>query len=574
MTDHNDRDYFQRRVSAMRNERQSFIPHWKELADFIQPRRGRFFTTDRNKGNKRYGNIINSHATQSHRISRSGLFAGTSSPTRPWFAFITADPELMEFQPVKIWLEGREKLIRAILNSSNFYNMTPILLGELLLFGTGCMTHVDDFNDVARFYTHTVGSYMIGQDERFVVNTLVREFQRTTEQLVKQFGVENVSQTVKDAWDRGNYDRWFDIVHFIEPNPGEDETQLHSKFKAFRSVYYEPGNVNKQQFLGVSGFDEFPAYCPRWDITNEDIYGTDCPGMTSLGDVKQLQVMEKRKAQGIDKMVNPPLHGPSTLRNVPISSLPGGTNLYDAPSAGNTLQPIYEVNPRLGELVQDLDKVERRIGQAYFTDLFNAITNMEGIQPRNEEEILRRNEERLLQLGPPLERIHGEFSSKVINRLFNQTIRADLVPPAPPELQGQELDIKFISSLAMAQRAVAVGGIERLAGYVSNIAQVNPDVVDKFDWDQSVDEFANAIGVPPKIVVSDDNVEAIRIQKAQQQRLQQAVEAAQAAGPTVAQIATADLEPDSMLSRAANLQSEDIPGQRQEAQNVAEQTRR
>ncbi|KKM17591.1 hypothetical protein LCGC14_1674160, partial [marine sediment metagenome] len=91
---------------------------------------------------------------------------------------------------------------------------------------------------------------------------------------------------------------------------------------------------------------------------------------------------------------------------------------------------------------------------------------------------------------------------------------------------------------------------------------------------QSVDEFANAIGVPPKIVVSDDNVEAIRIQKAQQQRLQQAVEAAQAAGPTVAQLATADLEPDSMLSRAANLQSEDIPGQRQEAQNVAEQTRR
>ncbi|KKK62532.1 hypothetical protein LCGC14_3003400, partial [marine sediment metagenome] len=204
MSDHNDRDYFQRRVSAMRNERQSFIPHWKELADSIQPRRGRFFTTDRNKGNKRYGNIINSHATQSHRISRSGLFAGTSSPTRPWFAFITADPELMEFQPVKIWLEGREKLIRAILNSSNFYNMTPILLGELLLFGTGCMTHVDDFNDVARFYTQTVGSYYISQNERFEVNTLVRQFQRTTEQMVKQFGLKNVSIKVRDDWDRGN----------------------------------------------------------------------------------------------------------------------------------------------------------------------------------------------------------------------------------------------------------------------------------------------------------------------------------------------------------------------------------
>ena len=40
------------------------------------------------------------------------------------------------------------------------------------------------------------------------------------------------------------------------------------------------------------------------------------------------------------------------------------------------------------------------------------------------------------------------------------------------------------------------------------MAAVKPEVLDKFDADQSVDEYAEMLGVPPKIVVSDDIVQA------------------------------------------------------------------
>ena len=540
MTEHNEipltsRKYFDQRLGSLKQEFQSFETHYKELSQFVQPRRGRFLTDDRNKGDKRYSSIINSRATQAQRTARAGLFAGTMSPTRPWFALITPNLDLMEIHSVRVWLDNRERTIRAILNQSNFYNMAPVMLGELLLFATGCMLHVDDFQDVARFYTQTVGSYYIAQNERFEVNTLVRQFQRTTEQLIKQFGLVNVSVRVRDAYDKGNYDLWHDVVHFIEPNPDEDNSKLESRFKPFRSVHYQPDNADKHKFLGFSGFDEFPAYCPRWDVTNEDVYGTDCPGMTSLGDVKGLQIEEKRKAQGIDKMVNPPLRGPAALRNVPISSLPGGATLYDTPNQNNQLVPIYEVNPHLQELMVDIQQVESRIDKAYFVDLFNAISSMEGVQPRNQEELLQRNQERLLQLGPVLERVHGEFLSKMIDRIFNQMVRADLVPPAPPELQGQELEIKFISSLAMAQKAVAVSGIERLAGFVGSLSEMDPSAVDKFDSDQAIDEYASAIGVPPKILVPDEELAEIREAKARQQQMQMALQAAKDAAPLVGQ---------------------------------------
>ncbi|MEN8146330.1 MAG: portal protein, partial [Campylobacterota bacterium] len=107
-----------------------------------------------------------------------------------------------------------------------------------------------------------------------------------------------------------------------------------------------------------------------------------CPAMTSLGDIKGLQIEEKRKAQAIAKMVNPPLHGPASLRDKPISSIPGGASTYDTGQGQEKLSPIYQTDPRVQELMLDIEKVEGRIDKAFFVDLFMAISNMEGIQPK------------------------------------------------------------------------------------------------------------------------------------------------------------------------------------------------
>jgi hypothetical protein len=534
MPDQTRRDFYNRRLAAMQIERETFISHYKELAQYIQPRRGRFFISDRNKGDKRHQSIINSKATQAHGIARSGMLAGTMSPTRPWFALETQDPELMEFGPVKDWMFDVELILREIFNTSNYYNMAPVLLGELLLFGTGAMSHVNDFRDVARFFTHTAGSYYISQNERFLVDTFAREFEWTVSQIVGAFGLENVSTSVKTAWDQGNYDQWFPITHFVDVNPDHRPSSALSKFKPVRSVVYEPGNTgaDKDKVLSEKGFDEFPVYTPRWDVTGEDIYGTNCPAMTALGDIKGLQIEEKRKAQAIDKMVNPPLSGPPSLKNVNVSSLPGGLNVYDGGEARQELRPLYTVNPALQELRADIAAVEDRIDKAFFVDMFLAISNIEGIQPRNQLDLMQRNEERLLQLGPVLERLQGEWLNQMIDRTFNQAMRAGILPTPPQELQGSPLKIRYISTLAMAQRAVATQSLERVAGFVGSMAELKPEVLDKFDADQAVDEYARAVGVPPRVIVPDDQVAQERAERQQQQELATALESAQSAANT------------------------------------------
>ena len=537
-------NYLVKRIAWLETERSSFDPHWKEISEYIRPRRGRFFVTDANKGSKkrRYQAIINSTGTRASRVSKAGLLSGIMSPSRPWFSLEVPDPKLMDMKDVRVWLKDVETEIRGVFNRSNLYNMAPVMLGELLDFGTGVMLHDDDTNDIARFYALTVGSYWLAQNEKFEIDTLVRRFQLPVNAIVGKFGLDNVTPDIRRSWENANYDKMHTIIHVVEPRKDRSHDNPFNTNKAFRSVYFEFGDesVNSYQnnsggqtgggerILKESGFDVFPAYCPRWATTVEDIYGTDCPGMIALGDVKQLQMQERRKAQAIEKLVNPPLVVPSSLRETPVNALPGGITAADlGPDGKNTITSLYNVNPQVQHMVEDIKTTEKRIEDDYYMDLFFAITNMEGVQPRNELELAERNQERLLQLGPVLEQLHGEFLDKLIDRTFSQIVKAGTLPEPPPELEGQTLEVKYVSSLAQAQKAVITGSIERITGFAANMSQFDPSIIDKIDFDKVVDEFAEVTDVPPNIIRDDESVAAIREQRAQQQQQQQQLEQAQ-----------------------------------------------
>ena len=60
---------------------------------------------------------------------------------------------------------------------------------------------------------------------------------------------------------------------------------------------------------------------------------------------------------------------------------------------------------------------------------------------------------------------------------------------------------------------------------MGGLAQLKPDVLDKIDFDQVVDDLGGALGVNPKIIVPDNVVAALREQRAQAAQAQQAAAA-------------------------------------------------
>ena len=522
-------DRYHQRLEALRSEYSSFRAHHMELSEFVAPVRGRFLVTDRNKGKKRHHEIINDTATRAHRTLIAGLMAGITSPARPWFRLETPDKDMMEYGPVKHWLAAVEALMRDIFNQSNFYNMLPPMYGEEGLFGTGCMLQVDDFEDVTRFFTQSVGGYYLAASDRGTIDTFYREYENTVSQIVRKFGLDRVSDSIRRAYDTGKYDSWYPIAHAIEPNIGRNTQSAFAKNKPFRSVYFEQGR-DGDTFLRESGFDRFPVRAPRWETTLDDVYGTNSPGIMSLGSVKQLQFEEREKGKAIAKKVTPPLKGPGSLKNVRLRQLPGSAVLYtnNDPNNKDGLSPIHDPNISLGDLREDIAAVEDRISKAYFVDVFFAISQMEGVQPRNIMELSERKEEALLQLGPMLQQQHNELLDPTIDDTFARIVETDIMPPPPEELQGSPLKVEYISILAQAQRAIGVGTIERMSSFVTGLMDAGLSDGRKFDGDQAIDEYAAMTGVVPKVIRTDEDVAALR---AEEQKMQQAMAVAEMAKP-------------------------------------------
>jgi hypothetical protein len=200
----------------------------------------------------------------------------------------------------------------------------------------------------------------------------------------------------------------------------------------------------------------------------------------------------------------------------------------DSMGQNQGVRSAFDVNLNLQHLMVDIQDVRERIRSAYYADLFLMLANdnRSGITAT---EVAERHEEKLLMLGPVLERLHNELLSPLIDIAFDFAARANILPEAPPELEGMDLNVEFISVLAQAQRAVATQGMDRLLGTVSQMAAVKPDVLDKLNFDQIVDNYGEAYGVDPKAIVPDDEVAAIRQQRA-------AAMQAQAAAATAPQV--------------------------------------
>ena len=503
------------RKGALWTERSSWMTHWREISEYQQPRAGRFVVTDVNRGERRHNSIYDNTAIFASRTLAAGMMSGMTSPARPWFRLGLGDRELMEYGPVKTWLHRTGLLLREVFAQSNTYRSLHAGYEELGLFGTWASIMLPDFETVLHHYPMTIGEYAIGADHRGVVNTLAREFQMTVGQMVEQFGTENVSATVKNLYDRHSLDAWVPVVHLIEPNKWRDPSKRDNRNMRFSSRYFEAQNDRtNDQFLSDSGFKRFPVLAPRWMVTGQDIYGSS-PGMEALGDVKQLQHEQLRKSQGIDYQTNPPIQVPTAYKDATRNRLPGGVMYVDSTSQNSGIRSAFEIQLNLQHLLVDIQDVRERIRSAYYADLFLMLANATRSNI-TATEVAERHEEKLLMLGPVLERLHNELLSPMIDIAFDYCVEAGILPPVPQELNGVDLNIEFVSTLAQAQRAVSAQGMDRLLGTIGSMNAIFPEARDKIDIDQVIDDYGDLYGVNPEIIVPDDKVAELRAQRAQQ----------------------------------------------------------
>lgn len=540
-TGKNPADRFQRRLISLENYRYDFEQDWLDAQRFVLPRKGMFYRRGQKMsdqaGKKRdHSAIIDPEATLDLKDLAAALLAGMTPKTRPWLRLGLQDTDMMDSAPVKAWFHEATTKMLDIFSFSNLYTGLHTIYRETAAFGTGPILQEEDLVDLTRFTSFTTGEFYCAVNERGEVDTFYRQFEMTARNIVDMFGMERVTQEVQTEFEKGDVslqvqdaanrpdaqDKYFTVCHAIQPNKNAKPGMIDNQNMPFESAYWE--KAKPSQLLRHSGFEELPIFTARWDVTSTQHPYGESPVRDILNHAKMLQEMGKDELRAVNQQARPSMQVPAQYKGR-LSFLPGAQNVK--PAGDDKVERLFDFTFDHAGVQAKIEDVREQIRRGLFIDLIKMISFRPGIQPLTASEVAAREGERLTLLSPILERFQSDLLNNLVKRTFNIMLRNGVLDEPPPEIQGERIKVVYTSQLAQLQKIIGLQPIENFLGFLEPAAGLNPQILDKVDFDEMADEFGDAAGVPPKIIVSDATVALIREARREEAEAQQRDEIAQ-----------------------------------------------
>lgn len=511
--------------TSARNERTEWEAEWRQVSEFLLPGRGIYQTYSKpRKRQLTTKKVINTAGEDALYVLTSGMHSGLTSPSRPWFKLAWVDENINRAEPLKAWLQDCEDRLHTALHSSNFYSIINSFYIEYAGFGTGSMYVGEDTGTDQtpfRFELLTAGEYAFATGAHGKAEIFWRTIIKSTRQVVKLFP-NTVSEEKKERVrtnESGIDEKDVILVEYVIRHPYGN--------KPFTKVVYEIASGARsntqaadtfQQPLEVSGFYEFPYPVARWGTIGSDEYGIG-PGSRALPHIRRLQEMEKAFLMATHRTIQPPVNAPARQRGK-LNLLPGGRNYYANPN--EVITEISQTRFDFQGVGAAMERVEQRIQRNFFNDIFLTAARDPNASPLKATQVNVQEQEKMLRLGPVIERLQHEFLQPLLERCFNIMLRKEKFEPLSPELaqMAGEYKITMVSPLATAQRGVALQGINSFMAFIGQAAQMNPAIMDNIDVDAAAREYADISGVHLGILRLSEDVKALRTQRAKAEQAQ------------------------------------------------------
>lgn len=515
------RDYtkIKAKFNAMFNNRQKYISRWKDIRDYQLPFLG-VFDDEQDQSKVHTDKINNGVAWESCQIFASGVMSGMTPPSRKWFKLTLENAELAANSKVAEVLDDREQILYAVFAKSNFYNTVHQTYMELP-FGQSPMSIMPDAKVGVRFTSFPIGTYALECGSNGDVNTFGRKYRMTADQLVEEFGYNACPDKVKRAFDDGKGNAsTFVVCWLVMPNKDRNG-KLGNKNMPYSSIYWVEGS-NTDEILRHSGFEEWAIPIARHTTHDLSGYGKGCAWFAQ-SDAQMLQLLEKDLVTAIELGIKPPMSASSGVIGS-VNLFPGGVTEVDT---NEKVEPIFNVGIDVANVQAKIQFVSESIKRAYSADLFLMLDNLDAGQ-MTAREVMERTQEKMQQLGPVVERLQSEFLNPIIERTYGILDRAGIFPPIDDDvaemLNGLDVKIEYISPLAQAQKMSSLVNIEQYYAFIMSLAQGNANIVQKFNFEEAADIYGVNLGVPIKVIRSNDEYKEImeKQQQAQQEQEEQA----------------------------------------------------
>ena len=507
-------------LSRLMEKRSTWESHWQECADFMQPRKAEI-TKERARGDKRNIQIFDATAIHALELLASSLQGMLTSSANRWFAMRYKENVLNESDEAKEWLEDATDKMYLAFGRSNFQQEIFETYHDLITFGTSCLMIEEDENDIVRFSSRHIKEFYIQENKRGFVDTVYRRFKMPVGAAIDKFGLENFSRDTAILFKKEPFEE-IELVHVVRPRTIYNENKLDQKNMPFQSIYFEYGSGH---IINIGGFKEMPYVVPRYLKASTEIYGRS-PAMNALPDVKVLNKMVETALKAAAKQVDPPLLVPDDSMLSPIRMSAGSLNYYRSGSR-DRIEPL-NIGQQTSVTLNQENQRREAIAKAFHIDQLLVQSN----RTMTATEVVQRNEEKMRILGPALARLQQELLQPMILRVFNIMLRNKLFAQAPEVLAGQEIDIEYVSPMALAQKGQELQSLMRGLELFGSISQLAP-VQDYIDEEGLIKQIIRITGLPARMIRGDKEVKMMREQRAaaqaQQMQMMQAMQEAKVA---------------------------------------------
>ena len=457
-------------------------------------------------------------------VLASGFMNGVTSPARKWLN--VKKPGNRPYEKKDLTgsprhSETRTKLLE-ILSGTNYYDTRAMQVYDAAGLGTGVHLCYEDRDSVVRFMLCPPGSYYLITDTSNKIVGFGREFRMKLRDIAKEFGRHVLSKDMLNKVDAGGAqaNATYLVCHLIEEND-PNQTGAIKTNHPFRELYWLGAKMEGAAcFLAKRPLYEWPVSTLRWSCPDDSTYGIP-PTLSVLGKTIQLQNLEYQSDQGLDKMIAPPMLAHTSMKNRPKAFAARGITYTNDLSAANGARPAYQVQVPFQELEIKRQRIIQAIKDGCYNYLFNGISDLDTV--RSATEIDARREERLIVLGPVLQRGYMEDLAITIKRVYGIAVRKKVIEPFSSE---EEAEIEFSNILSEVQKASDVATLERFTAFAGQVIPAWPEVQAKVNILDIITQYAESLGVRPTVLNEDENVVNAADQQGQMQQLQQMSEVA------------------------------------------------
>lgn len=473
-----------------------------DIADVIRPLRAEI-RGFRQEGAKRMQRVYDSTPINAAQNLGAALWGNASNSSDVWFTIGTEDADFNKWPKHRSALETCSRRTMASFGPSycNFYGEAFSAYLDFVAFGE--MAFYDEKKaDNSGWIDKCIplSQYTYDLDSAGYLNEFYRAWQMKLPDAAREFGEAALSPKSRDQLKQSNAASvQVNMLHVVAPNDLYRPGRIGANSKQFESCYIE---VDEKHEISSAGYDDMPFFVAPWERAAGERRGRGA-GEMNLPDSMSLGVMTKANLKAGEMQGDPPWGAPHEGTVSAIRLRPGKISMGAITNQGNQLlKPLVTGGgtPFSAEQARDL---RQQIKDGFYYTLLSTLPNRTGLAP---EEVLLMLEQQHRMMGPYVSNLHTHWLSQLVMRRFNHLAKLGVFKDIqfPPQLQGKNLHVKFVSPMALAQKAARAANAMRAARAVGEVAGFNPGVIDKFNGDAFVDTINEGFGVPE--LSNDDDV--------------------------------------------------------------------